>query len=354
MKKLLSLIVLAGLMCWASGVWADDWITTGTNKIYYNNSNGKVGIGTDEPNYKLDINGNIGVWGFLRLGGSATSSYLGSSWPNIYRTDGSGSSYPHNQNGNLVLEPRSDVSSKDIVFGTGNSPQTRMVIKSDGKIGVGEQSPSAPFHVLSGTGNEGIYTPSSWTVGLFQRNSDSNYHARISVLAGTEQTAGIWLGDKDNEDNATIWVNNADNSLNLGNGLFNPRMTINSSGDVLIGQTSNGQDFKLAVDGTIGAKEVKVVANTADYVFEKDYQLRPLEEVESFIQKKKHLPGIPSAAEQKKQKHIGVSNMMGKHLEKIEELTLYMIEMKKVNTALQKQNQELQKRLERLEKKLSN
>ena len=123
-------------------------------------------------------------------------------------------------------------------------------------------------------------------------------------------------------------------------------MVINDEGEVLIGQTSNGQDFKLAVNGTIGAEEVKVVANTADYVFKEDYNLRSLEEVEAFIQKEKHLPGIPSAKEQLEQKHIGVSNMMGKHLEKIEELTLYMIEMKK-------QNQTLQKRVEELEKKLA-
>ena len=73
----------------------------------------------------------------------------------------------------------------------------------------------------------------------------------------------------------------------------------------------------------------------ADYVFEEEYELMNLEEVKAFIEKNNHLPGIPSAAEMQKQ-GMSIGEMNTKLLEKIEELTLYMIELKKENKLLNK------------------
>ncbi len=92
--------------------------------------------------------------------------------------------------------------------------------------------------------------------------------------------------------------------------------------------------LKLFVNGTAAAKEFRChLTQWCDYVFEPSYELKPLEEVESFIKANKHLPEVPSESEVK-DKGMAVGEMMQVHMKKIEELTLYMIELKKENKAL--------------------
>ena len=82
----------------------------------------------------------------------------------------------------------------------------------------------------------------------------------------------------------------------------------------------------MKLNGTICAKEVKIEnLNWSDYVFSPDYKLPSLESVSSHIEEHKHLPDIPSA-EKIATEGINVSEMQGKLLQKIEELTLYLIE----------------------------
>jgi hypothetical protein len=119
-------------------------------------------------------------------------------------------------------------------------------------------------------------------------------------------------------------------------------MSLDGNGNVGIGKT-NPQN-KLDVNGTIRAKEVKVEANWADFVFEEDYDLRSLSEVEAFIQENQHLPDIPSE-EEVKTEGISVGEMNAKLLQKIEEMTLYMIEMNKEVKALKQENQELKSKI---------
>lgn len=102
-------------------------------------------------------------------------------------------------------------------------------------------------------------------------------------------------------------------------------------GNVGIGTTITGP-HKLAVEGSIGAREVKVTATGwPDYVFKNNYNLPTLEEVEKHINEKGHLENIPSEEEVLKN-GISLGEMNAKLLQKIEELTLYMIDVsKKVN-----------------------
>lgn len=106
-------------------------------------------------------------------------------------------------------------------------------------------------------------------------------------------------------------------------------------GNVGIGTTSLGT-AKLAVEGKINTREIIVTATGTpfpDYVFSDDYKVMPLNELEQSIKQNKHLPNIPSASEIKEQ-GMNLGDMQVKLLQKIEELTLYMIDLKKENENL--------------------
>ncbi len=124
------------------------------------------------------------------------------------------------------------------------------------------------------------------------------------------------------------------------------RLTINTNGQVIIGNASvtTPGNYKLYVEGGILTERVKAAvktsANWSDYVFASDYNLMPLTEVESFIKEKKHLPGVPSADDVVKN-GIDMAAMDATILSKVEELTLYVIELKKEIEALKKENAKL-------------
>ena len=113
-----------------------------------------------------------------------------------------------------------------------------------------------------------------------------------------------------------------------------------NDGNVGIGTEDPGTDWKLAVNGKIRSKEIKVETGWADYVFEKDYPLPTLQEVEKHIVEKGHLINIPSADEVEAN-GIELGEMNKLLLEKIEELTLYIIAADKKATELQKVNEDL-------------
>ncbi|WP_437398719.1 hypothetical protein [Flagellimonas lutimaris] len=118
------------------------------------------------------------------------------------------------------------------------------------------------------------------------------------------------------------------------------KLSIYNNGSVAIGTSSTGS-HKLAVEGSIGAREIKVEVGTwSDYVFAKDYDLPTLEEVELHIREKGHLINIPSAKEVEAN-GIALGDMNRLLLEKIEELTLYVIALKKENGQIAELKREL-------------
>lgn len=149
-------------------------------------------------------------------------------------------------------------------------------------------------------------------------------------------------------------------------------MQLNTSGKVDMGGVSNFSctgcsDYRLFVKGALKAEKIKIdIASEngwADHVFKPDYQLLKLEEVERHIQEKGHLPNIPSAEEVVKN-GIELGEMKARLLAKIEELTLYTIDLNRKNKSLTQQSSDLddqiynqneiidklQKRIEKLEK----
>jgi hypothetical protein len=105
-------------------------------------------------------------------------------------------------------------------------------------------------------------------------------------------------------------------------------INLEKTGNIGIGTMS--PDSKLTVKGKIHTEELKVDLNVAgpDYVFEKDYQLIPLEQLEDYIKRNNHLPDVP-AAKELEQSGIKLSEMCMILLKKTEELTLYIIDHEK-------------------------
>jgi hypothetical protein len=145
------------------------------------------------------------------------------------------------------------------------------------------------------------------------------------------------------------------NSRIGGNATVTGQLTVNNK--VLIGTNNtpaslgaiNTSGYRLFVDGGILTEEVLVRTGWADYVFEKGYNLQPLEEVEQHIQTQGHLPGVPSAAKVETEGLKLAENAVNQQV-KIEELFLYVIELNKTVQALKTENAELKARIEQMEK----
>jgi hypothetical protein len=107
-------------------------------------------------------------------------------------------------------------------------------------------------------------------------------------------------------------------------------LRLTSSGKVGINTDNFVGDYNLYIEGTSVAEEMYVLLKDdwADYVFKEDYVLRPLDELEAFIDKNGHLPNIPNA-EEIKEKGVPLGEMERLLTEKVEELTLYIIQMQK-------------------------
>ncbi|GAI89869.1 unnamed protein product, partial [marine sediment metagenome] len=117
-------------------------------------------------------------------------------------------------------------------------------------------------------------------------------------------------------------------------------LTINNSGNVGV-KTSSYGDAQLAVNGKILCTEIEVQEYPwSDYVFNKDYELMSLNNLENYIKTHHHLPNVPSGKMIEKE-GLNLGEMDAILLQKIEELTLYLIELKKENELLGKKIENL-------------
>lgn len=182
------------------------------------------------------------------------------------------------------------------------------------------------------TGNVGIGTTSpNATLQIGDSNNSGNPAAEIEIkrlsLAPVTHSGSDWF--------FTTRDNNPYANLDIGYS-NNKTITLRHDGNVGIG--SPNPTSKLTVAGNINSREVKVSVDAgADFVFDKDYALPSLQEVEKFVTVNKHLPEIASAKEMQKE-GINLSEMNIKLLQKIEELTLYVIEQNKRIELLEKKN----------------
>jgi hypothetical protein len=187
-------------------------------------------------------------------------------------------------------------------------------------------------------GNAQRFTPGSGNVfigtnvGLIG-TSASDFSNKLAIDNSTTNTPLIW------GDFATDQLK-FNGKVGIGYG-FGNIPTLASGIDI--------SSYNLFVRGGILTEEVRIMLSTqwADYVFEKDYNLFKLEEVEKFINENKHLPNVPSAAEVA-ENGIELGEMTKIQQEKIEELTLYLIEQNKINKQQQEEINQLKEQVKLL------
>ncbi|WP_461639609.1 hypothetical protein [Labilibaculum euxinus] len=214
---------------------------------------------------------------------------------------------------------------KASIAGSEFTPTTRFFIGNNGNIGIGTTNPSQKLSIQGGNiyiANGESSTIYSSAHNLYFSGPDNGYAHKGYTFRPAWGTQGdtftylmLQTADTKGEYQTKVFFHSAGTSYING-------------GNLGIG-TKDTKGFKLAVKGKIGAEEVQVKANYwSDFVFEDNYQLKKLEEVESYITKNNHLPDVPSEKEVL-ENGIQLGEMNAKLLQKIEELTLYVIEQNK-------------------------
>lgn len=316
--------------------------------------NGSVGVGTSTPTQKLDVNGSVianerynngndGSY-YIKLNSNGYNipiiSYLESSGNTLFFGNPGGQYHSktiiQGGNGDVVLEP--------------HSASSAFVVKAEsGNVGIGTAVPQAKLHIEGNTFSNG-------EIRIGNNYASSN----TGIIKNTSGTLGLFT-----------WSDANDIQIGGRNVIFKPefsspeRMRIADNGNIGIG--SMNPDSKLTVKGKIHAEEVKIDLQVpADYVFQKyyngvsdlknDYKMLSLDEVEEFTKKHHHLPNFSSSKEII-ENGLELGTTTNKLLEKIEELTLYSIDLNKKNKeqeALIKSQTDilksLNKRLEKIEK----
>lgn len=202
------------------------------------------------------------------------------------------------------------------------------------------------------TSGNNIYNTNTGSVGIGVTNPvwalevNGGAHFYDGIIADSRYVgfSGWFRGVSNNNANVIVqgdggqayWLTGTNGTFKIGgSGSTEPSqgaINIDYLGNVSIG-TTNNYGYKLAVNGTAIFTEarVKLYANWPDYVFHKNYKLIPINELDRFIRTNNHLPGMPSAEELKEKEGFDLGDMSTKLLQKIEELTLYIIELKKEN-----------------------
>lgn len=196
--------------------------------------------------------------------------------------------------------------------------------------------------VLGNTNVFGAFTNSESVAQVYNQNSAKS---NVDVISASSTTSNLQLSLNASLTGTTTGISlKATTAANKKNFVFDMygtnAMVINTTGQVGIGTGSASLGTtKLAVNGVIGAREVKVTLATTwpDYVFSNDYKRKSFEELNSFLSNEKHLPHMPSATEMEKEGTQSLGETQQNMLRSLEELYLYVLDLKKENTDLKKE-----------------
>lgn len=317
--------------------------------------NGKFGIGTQQPRVKLEIVGNdspyVGTWIVNTNTAAATLFTMGET-----ATGGSTPFYIV-RNGSTHQMPNltSFYNAGSMVFSPGGRELLTMATQG---LGIGTSTPTSILHVkgqgtsladatyqqkiestttkvgltLAHTGNGGALGYASMGPGalsnVFYITSGYGTIGRKGFVMDNEGRVGIGTATPNTSHLLTvaggIYATNLVSSTNIQADYVLAKLGSHIGYNDL---TQIPEGYAMAVRGKIYAEDF--VTNTdvwADDVFEPQYELMPLSKLRSFVKTKKHLPGVPSEAEALS-KNVSLSEMQVILLRKIEELTLYVLEL---------------------------
>lgn len=232
-----------------------------------------------------------------------------------------------------------------IVIGSGldNTDSKALINSTSGTLIVGFNSRRPTLFVGTSNGGE--------TTGKIGIGNVTNPMAKLHLLSDSNEDAGMILETSNKngkkaflqlyDKNHQIEVSKTGMNISSTNDFLNidaNAIKMNGKVGINVDNSFTGDyDYTLAVKGGILTSEVyvKEVDEWHDYVFSQDYELMPLDDLERFIQENKHLPDLPSENEVVG-KGYNMVQMEGFLLKKIEELTLYTIELEKRLQELQK------------------
>ena len=341
----------------ATGASTNFWSLNGPH--IFNTNTGNIGIGTSNPAYKFTLQSLTNDYGWVHtdgtvtlgtyVGGSAGGGWIGtiSNHPfHIYTNNGSAQvsfktdfgmdlkgNRPYIQwyDGNTVsgyIQSNSidlELAGRKVFLG---GTPGNLILQADditnpifasqyaGNVGIGTKTPVGKLH---------INHPGPAAHVVLEHPVLNNYSSLLFTNTGANRYWGIAgkTGTGNLANDRMTFFNNANGFEGIiitGDGY------VSIPGQMGIGTFNTA--YKFAVNGSIRSKEVVVESGWADYVFDKGYRLLSLDEVEKFIQQNKHLPNIPSAKEIE-EKGLSIGDTQKRMMEKIEELTLYILELKK-------------------------
>ena len=273
------------------------------------------------------VSGALSTSGYQDFMGTKVTAILGDDY-NEYTCFGSarGGMIRGSDEGYLILSGNPNgYGNRNVYINRYTSNGDVIMTAGSGQVGIGIDDPQEKLHVngaIRGNGTNGAVT----------LRGDSGY-----VTIGANSQAMEFVTNKSQfVFNKPIYNQSGVYNVQNSNMLFNingtNRMLIQNNGNIGIGTASPA--YKLDVNGTIRANEIIVNTTGADFVFAEDYQLRPLSEVKAFIKENKHLPEIKSAQEMQKN-GVGINELQTQLLQKIEELTLYILQQEERIKALE-------------------
>lgn len=326
-------------------------IIFGNTNVFKINNAGNVGIGTTtpDPGNKLEVSGRgqflsdaMNVSLLLQSGSTSNNNILFRSNATTSNTQ-TNDWFVGNNLGNFTFYKS----------GLGDA----LKLNANGNIGIGTSSPTTKLEVNSTVNEVAIF---KGTAGLSQVafNNDANKEIKLYTYKSDYASGTYFSTNGPNESgifqdaNAPFFIGTRTVAQPL---IFatnsSEKMRVLSNGQVGINTTTFPTDlnYKLAVGGNIIAEEVLIKLKTAwpDFVFSNKYKLKPLEEVEQFIKTNNHLPEIPSAKEVEAQGGQQLGEMNRLLLQKVEELTLYLIDQNKKLENQQKEIDALKAKIEK-------